>query len=412
MSLHLWISQLHDIWGILRQTFGQSLVQTALRQEPVDLGPWLWHKTNCRLCTCGCQLSKGMKSACIFGTESFATTDLRHFLHWKELLCQDIAKVASHPTGLGGWLALTGYFSLHGTATLPIQKGLKWLHAWVKRWHLPCTMKRPEESSNVQSLPVEVSGFPSVRTFASASFAVAVVQGTHQFEGTNPKVPQTQTQSHQVDHKLPGLMADDRLPCLNSGIVSPTGAWDVVLGSDEMSALDISTRPGHLWSHGLPQAAGVWRNSCASTALKVESDRITSRLEIAIHVLVSHRPANQSTTTESEKHVLLPCLCWRKPQATRKFHEVTKPSSCKHSVTTFQAKGRGFPSLLTACFITSCGEMIWPWHMTIHGRVNPCSRELDGKVADLRPKTKLDNCKFYADYAVWLEFVNLPFLSN
>ena len=37
--------------------------------------------------------------------------------------------------------------------------------------------------------------------------------------------------------------------------------------------------------------------------------------------------------------------------------------------------------------------------MTIQGRVNPCSRELDGKVADLRPKTKLDNCKFYADYA-------------
>ena len=91
-----------------------------------------------------------------------------------------------------------------------------------------------------------------------------------------------------------------RLPCLNSGIVSPTGAWDVVLGSDEMSALDISTRPGHLLSYGLSQAASVWRNSCASTALKVESDRITSRLEIAIHVLVSHRPANQRTTTESK----------------------------------------------------------------------------------------------------------------
>ena len=51
-----------------------------------------------------------------------------------------------------------------------------------------------------------------------------------------------------------------------------------------------------------------------------------------------------------EKHVLLPCLCWRKPQATRKFHEVTKPSSCKHSLTTFQAKGRGFPSLFDSLF--------------------------------------------------------------
>ena len=115
-------------------------------------------------------------------------------------------------TSNGAW-RLTGsdwvlFFAWHGYPDLPIQKGLKWLHAWVKRWHLPCTMKRPEESSNVQSLPVEVSGFPSVRTFASASFAVAVVQGTQQFEGTNPKVPQTQTQSHQIDHKLPGLMAD------------------------------------------------------------------------------------------------------------------------------------------------------------------------------------------------------------
>ena len=305
--------------------------------------------------------------------------------------------------GFGGWLA-----------RLPCQFRKAWSGCMLG-WRdgiFPSTMKRPEESSNVQSLPVEVSGFPSVRTFASASFAVAVVQGTQQFEGTNPKVPQTQTQSHQIDHKLPGLMADDRLPCLNSGIVSPTGAWDVVLGSDEMSALDISTRPGHLLSYGLSQAASVWRNSCASTALKVESDRITSRLEIAIHVLVSHRPANQSTTTESKNMF---CYLASVEGSLKQRVNSTKSRSLPVANTAwprFRRRGEDFLHFLTACFITSCGEMIWPWHMTIHGRVNPCSRELDGKVADLRPKTKLDNCKFYADYAVWLEFVNLPFLSN
>ena len=44
--------QLHDMWG-------QHLDKVLFKQEPVDLGPWLWHKTNCRLCTCGCQLAKG-----------------------------------------------------------------------------------------------------------------------------------------------------------------------------------------------------------------------------------------------------------------------------------------------------------------------------------------------------------------
>ena len=53
----------------------------------------------------------------------------------------------------------------------------------------------------------------------------------------------------------------------------------------------------YLLSYNLLAAAGTER---WLTWEKQESGAGTSRLEIAIHVLVSHRPANQSTTTESK----------------------------------------------------------------------------------------------------------------
>ena len=53
----------------------------------------------------------------------------------------------------------------------------------------------------------------------------------------------------------------------------------------------------YLLSYNLVAAAGTER---WLTWEKQESGAGTSRLEIAIHVLVSHRPANQSTTTESK----------------------------------------------------------------------------------------------------------------
>ena len=388
----------------MRPTFGQSLVQTALRQEPVDLGPWLWHKTNCRLCTCGCQLSKGMKSACIFGTESFATTDLRHFLHWKELLCQDIAKVASHPTGFGGWLARLPWFanserlevaaclgeemasSMHNEETggkfqCPIPSG--WSFRLPFRAHLRFRLLRRSRGPRDPAIwryksqsPTDTNSKPPDRSQATrfdGGWQVAMLELRHCFSDRclrcGARVRWNVSSGH-INKTWPSLVL-----------------WLATSCQRVTKQLCIYCSKSGKWSHH----KSAWnRYSCFGFTQACQSEH-------------NHRV---------EKRVLLPCLCWRKPQATRKFHEVTKPSSCKHSVTTFQAKGRGFPSLLTACFITSCGEMIWPWHMTIHGRVNPCSRELDGKVADLRPKTKLDNCKFYADYAVWLEFVNLPFLSN
>ena len=71
-----------------------------------------------------------------------------------------------------------------------------------------------------------------------------------------------------------------------------------------------------------------------------------------------------------KKSILLPCKpCQRKPQATRKS---TKPPSCKHSVTMFQANGLTICSWARISFAFDSlfhgrgHDMIWPWHMTIH----------------------------------------------
>ena len=76
-------SQLHATAWYVRPTFGESLVQTPLRQEPVDLGPWVWHKTNCRLCTCRCQLVQGNEECVHLGHRIFRwSTTLSTLKRW------------------------------------------------------------------------------------------------------------------------------------------------------------------------------------------------------------------------------------------------------------------------------------------------------------------------------------------
>ena len=73
--------QLHDMWG-------QHLDKVLFKRPSVKSQLTLVHDSDTKqtadFAPVAASSQRAMKSACIFGTESFATTDLRHFLHWKD----------------------------------------------------------------------------------------------------------------------------------------------------------------------------------------------------------------------------------------------------------------------------------------------------------------------------------------
>ena len=237
----------------------------------------------------------------------------------------------------------------------------------------PCTMQRREKSSNAQCLPVEVSGFnPMVTPFRLFSAhlrlpllgrgprdaAIGRYKSQSPMADTNSKPPDRSQAT-----RFGGRRTDaDRLPCLpcllRSGVVSLTSrTWDVV----GISNLTIS--------YGLhAQAATLTKQLCICCSKSAKRSHHTSvcnsyfmlRFHTGLQIIWAQPPSLQ-------KNVFCYLASPVKGSLTQRVNPRSLPVAntawpCSRRMASQLAHRRGFPSLLTACFMGVA--MKWYGHGT------------------------------------------------